>query len=179
MLIGQAAILEHLQAISRTCQVQLEQAKKHGQWPDGSAVGKHLHTPFLEWKYVLPIVEIRKQVEGRAYYGWVQKAAMNDYVTFTVSKLQPPQKPALKLICRITSVEWFKTFEDMLRKCGVHSCLPGFKGPLQEAATLYRSFKTKSDGPQPYLFSDLEREHGVASIHIVPLTEIRWMDMLD
>ena len=52
----------------------------------------------------------------------------------------------------------------MIADIGIHNLLPDFKGELDDAVDLYRSFGTRRGS-----YRDLEKEHGAVALDVEPL----------
>lgn len=138
---------------------ELNKAIHTGRWPDGERLGKVHYKPWLQHRWARAIGDGTKPVEGRPRCGWVATVKENDAIRFTVTQ------SGRKYLCvRVTGVETFDAFADMLQVCGLQSCLPGFDGDIDAGVSLYRSFATTA-GP----YDMLEKKHGVCGVHVVPL----------
>lgn len=139
----------------------LKEALRRGRWPDGARVGKGHVRPYLQPVYARAIADRSKPVEGRPVHGWAKLVQTDDYVNFNISGSGP------RLVVRVTGVRRFGTFSQMLQEVGIHACLPGFDGDLRAATQLYRSFGSSAGS-----YADLEREHGVAAVDVVPVAAL-------
>ena len=65
---------------------------------------------------------------------------------------------------RVTAVNEYSSFYDMLVDHGVHKFLPDHGGTIDEAVEIYRSFGTTRGN-----YQDLEKLYGAVAIEIAPL----------
>jgi len=130
------------------------------RWPDGAKLGRGHGQPYLQPTYAQAISNKSKTIEGRPGIGWAADVAINDWVTFKVSS-----SGGKKLVVRVTAVQRFRTFCEMLETCGVHNLLPGFAGDIEAGAALYRSFSTMSGST----YAELEASSGAIALHVLPL----------
>ena len=139
---------------------ELDEAVRRGRWPDGTRVGKGHVRPYLQPQYAKSIADGSKTVEGRPRTGWAASVQKNDYVRFNISGGGP------KLAVRVLRVRSFPTFKSMLTEVGVSACLPECDGGVDEAVRIYHQFASSAGE-----YADLERQHGVVAVDIVPIYE--------
>lgn len=139
-------------------QAALDAALRSGRWPDGARVGKAHVRPYLQPEYARKIASGSKTVEGRPANGWAAAVERDDYVRFNISKAG-----GARLACRVLRVRRFDTFAQMLDDCGLQACLPGVAS-VEAGVRLYRSFASTAGS-----YADLEREHGVVGLDVVPV----------
>ena len=143
-------------------EAELSLCKKSGMWPDGTPLGKGHPQPCLQDHHASAIIEGRKTFEGRPGGGWlISKAgrtiAAGDYINFQLSKRR-------RLVVRVVSVHFFRTFDEMVQKVGVHRLLPDGELSISNAAELYRSFTNRRGN-----YRDLELIYGAVALEITPL----------
>ena len=80
-----------------------------------------------------------------------------DYVNFQLSQRR-------RLIVRVLSVHFFRTFEEMLKDIGVQNLLPDAELSIANAAEFYRTFGNRRGS-----YRELERHNGVVALQIAPL----------
>ncbi|KAK7234530.1 hypothetical protein SO694_00195019 [Aureococcus anophagefferens] len=134
--------------------------KERGFWDDGAAVGGGHGQPYLQLKYAQEILRGAKTWEGRAYAGWATSVLKDDYVTFKVGSGEE------RVIARILEVRWFRSFEAMLKNCGLGRCLPGVR-TIAEGVAIYRKFRLSRDGRS---YAEVEPEVGVVAFRLRPLS---------
>ena len=115
--------------------------------------------PYLQERYARQMVGRLKTVEGRPLTGWAAQVKANDWITFKI-----PGSSGEQLVCRVTRVRCFATFEDMLRECGVDACLPGVHD-VDEGVQIYKSFGTFTGET----YAEAEAAFGAVAIDVVPL----------
>jgi len=105
-----------------------------------------------------------KTVEGRVgevdpsndinenYKAGVTSYNVGDHLKFTISS----EESGEMVMCEITQLEFFASFEEMLSGCGLDQCLPGISD-LEEGVRIYRSFPN---------YANLEKDYGAVGIHI-------------
>ena len=100
---------------------EMRSIRELGTWPDGAPVGRGFPQPCLQDRYAAAIIEGRKTFEGRPGGGWLTSRGdmirPGDYVNFQISQRR-------RLIVRVLSVHFFRTFEEMLNDIGVQNLLP-------------------------------------------------------
>ncbi|KAH8048886.1 hypothetical protein JL720_15735 [Aureococcus anophagefferens] len=111
-------------------------------------------------KYAQEILRGAKTWEGRAYAGWATSVLKDDYVTFKVGSGEE------RVIARILEVRWFRSFEAMLKNCGLGRCLPGVR-TIAEGVAIYRKFRLSRDGRS---YAEVEPEVGVVAFRLRPLS---------
>ena len=90
---------------------------------------------------------------------WLRDVSVNDYITFKVSG------SGGRFLCvRVTEVTRFPTFDALIRHKGLSRVLPGV-ADVPDGVSLYRSYASRSGTP----YWELERDHGVVAITVVPL----------
>ena len=134
--------------------------KERGFWDDGAAVGGGHGQPYLQLKYAQEILRGAKTWEGRAYAGWATGVLKDDYVTFKVGSGEE------RVIARILEVRRFRSFEGMLKNCGLGRCLPGVR-TIAEGVAIYRKFRLSRDGRS---YAEVEPEVGVVAFRLRPLS---------
>lgn len=105
-----------------------------------------------------------KKIEGRPRYSFWPNVQVGDGFRFNVSD------SGRKTLCmRVTKVEVFGSFAEMLESCGVPKCLPQFRETNAETIAagveIYRAFKSTGGVP----FGTLEAEEGVVAVHVKPV----------
>ena len=123
---------------------ELRSIRELGTWPDGAPVGRGFPQPCLQDRYAAAIIEGRKTFEGRPGGGWLTSRGdmirPGDYVNFQLSQRR-------RLIVRVLSVHFFRTFEEMLKDIGVQNLLPDAELSIANAAEFYRTFGIKASSP--------------------------------
>jgi ASC-1-like (ASCH) protein len=99
-------------------------------------------------KYLTYIQQGRKTVEGRINSGMFARLRVGETLVFMNQDLRVP--------CKITKINQYATFADMLRNDGVPACLPDVTD-LNQAIDIYR----KIPG-----YAQKEAQFGVLAIHI-------------
>ena len=118
-------------------EAQLRKIQKAGCWEDGKKLGKGHGSACLKPEYGKDISEGRKSVEGRPCTGWAAKVRPDDWVNFAVNG-------GSRLVCRVLWVQWYPSFESMVRECTIEACLPGLDGSdVAAAVSVYHSFETR------------------------------------
>ena len=159
-------------------------ALEAGKWPDGEHVGRGHGSPYLGAEHAKHMRDGIKVIEGRVDEGvrtpalplpckrleptlcllaccaqWVSHVAVNDYITFKISK-----SFGRLLVVRVRWVKRFSDFGEMVRALGWEPLLPG-AGSIDAAIETYRSFANRHGVP----YSELEATKGVVAIGVDPL----------
>ena len=113
--------------------------------------GSQEHSITLKYKYINQILAGEKTVEGRINKGFVHHLKQGDTIRFYCQ--------SNSATCRITKIERFNTFYEMLEKCGYKNCVPDERS-LESADRLYHSIPG---------YTQRAARFGVAAIHIEKL----------
>lgn len=105
--------------------------------------------PYFDW-----IRDGKKTVEGRINTGIAKRIQVGDILMFTSGRVS-----SLTLSTRVTKIESFRTFPEMLESIGVPNCLPDYR-TVDSAVKLYRSLPG---------YADKERAFGVLALYVTPL----------
>jgi ASC-1-like (ASCH) protein len=103
----------------------------------------------LKNKYLEMILDGSKVIEGRINSGMPAQCRPNDFILFFSGD-----------VCCLTKVKEktpYPTFREMLAHHGIRACLPDFKGNLDAAEKLYRSFPG---------YAEKEKKFGVLSLDV-------------
>jgi len=103
----------------------------------------------LKIKYLEMVLDGSKVIEGRINSGLPAQCRPNDFILFFSGD-----------VCCLTKVREktpYPTFREMLAHHGIRSCLPDFKGNLDAAEKLYRSFPG---------YAEKEQKFGVLSLDV-------------
>eukprot|EP01038_Epipyxis_sp_PR26KG_P007937 gene7937-10770_t len=107
----------------------------------------------LKKQYLDMLLNGSKTVEGRINTGIAARARENDYMLyFTGNDF---------CLTSVTEKSTFKTFREMLEHYTIKACLPDFRGDLDAAEKLYRSFPG---------YAEKEAKFGVIGIKLTTLT---------
>ena len=111
-----------------------------------------------------------KTVEGRAGKIDTKNGILENYRTketsfevghtirFTISGNEESSEG---VVCEITKLEFHDSFQEMLAKSGISSCLPGI-GSMEEGIRIYRGFSG---------YAEREKQYGVVGIHLNVLSK--------
>lgn len=114
-------------------------------------LGPNSHQLTLRKVYIHQIRKGQKTIEGRIFSGPVLKFKQGDAIRFFY---QADESDDVK--CRITKIEKFASFREMLTNCGFNKCLAEVRS-LEQAVKVYDDIKG---------YTDRARQHGVAAIHL-------------
>lgn len=98
---------------------------------------RHRSGMMLRVQYERPILEGRKQWEGRAQRGLAAKVSRNDVVVFTVTG-HGESGIMRTMSFRVQDVRKFDSCSSMIRSIGQSKLLPDFRGTFRQACSLYK-----------------------------------------
>lgn len=110
-----------------------------------------VHGLTLRKKYIHQIKSGQKTVEGRIDTGAVAKYREGDKVRFFYF-----QDPHDDVVCKVTKIERFDTFESMLKSCGVSKC-------LADVTDLETGIQVYNEIPG---YAEKAKKFGVLGIHL-------------
>ena len=84
---------------------------------------------------------------------------VNDWINFGVSK-----SGGRRLVCRVTSVNYYDSFKEMLQSHTVDACLPGLHD-LDDGVAVYHAFASRKG--ESYVA--LEKTFGVVAVGVMPV----------
>lgn len=113
-----------------------------------SVTGVRIKKPYLHY-----IQKGKKTIEGRINCGMFEKMRVDDKLRFFCGNEQ--------VFCKITKIEKFRSFDQMLEAVDFKACIP-------EAAIRADAIKVYNNIPN---FSDKARVHGVLALHIEKVAE--------
>jgi ASC-1-like (ASCH) protein len=142
----QSAISEH-----KALALQLKESRN---------LPRNCRTMPLKQQYLNFILQGSKTIEGRVNTGMPAYTRVNDYFLFF--------NHDSTCMTQIMEKKSFPTFKEMLQHYTIKSCLPDFKGDLDAAEKLYRSFPG---------YAEKEARHGVVGmkLRLLDTTEMREM----
>lgn len=111
-----------------------------------------MHTCTLKKIYLDQILSGKKTVEGRINSGMFLRIKEGDSIKFFCGS----NNYYTKVICKVTKIEKFASFEAMLNQVGYQNCLP-------ECYSLYQAANEYSKIPH---YTDKARQNGVLALHI-------------
>lgn len=114
----------------------------------------------LKKPYIYQIRSGKKTVEGRIYAGSILNYREGGMLRFFYT-----QNPRDDVTCKITKIEKFSSFRQMLESCGVQNCLPEVGGDLEKGVRVYENIPS---------YKERAKEQGVAAIHLQVISRQLW-----
>lgn len=125
-----------------------EEARIRRRSLPGQSQAPRLTSTTIQRKYLNYIASGHKTVEGRINTGMFERCKVGENIQFF--------NGTEKVLCRITEINKYSSFDDMLRTEGYANCLPDVRS-LQDACRIYQSIKG---------YPERARQHGVLAIHV-------------
>ena len=107
-----------------------------------------MRTLTIQRPYFTSIREGRKTVEGRLFSSRLAKVKEGERIVFRCGEDS--------IVCKVTQLARFISFEEMLLQEGMHKCLPGI-GTVAEGVKIYHRFRG---------YKAKEQEKGVLALHL-------------
>ena len=95
---------------------------------------------------------------------WIRDVSVNDSITFKVSGSGTSETGRCRLCVRVLKVQRFRTFSELLAKCGVGRVLPGV-ADVEQGVAIYYALANRGGVP----YRKLEHDHGVVALTVQPL----------